>query len=93
MESWVEQDILAWADTQCGVLLVDPHGSLYERLIGWCAANDLSHIPLVPFDLSDPGWIVSYNPLRKREGQDPSVLVANFVRAICHLSGWDGTQR
>src|SRR5205807_343064 len=31
LESLIRQDILNWRDSHCGMLLLDPHGSLYEK--------------------------------------------------------------
>ncbi|MDF2435247.1 MAG: hypothetical protein JWP44_4878, partial [Mucilaginibacter sp.] len=88
LEDCVRQDLLAWPRSGCGVLLIDRHGSLYDNLIAWAAAQDLSSWPIVPIDLRRSDWIVSYNPLRRRGGgEDPAVVVGNFVRSILHAWG------
>jgi hypothetical protein len=88
LEDFVRQDILAWPRSGCGVLVIDRHGSLYDNLIAWAAAQDLSSWPIVPIDLRRSDWIVSYNPLRRRGGgEDPAVVVGNFVRSILHACG------
>jgi Type IV secretion-system coupling protein DNA-binding domain len=88
LEDCVRQDILAWPRSGCGALVIDRHGSLYDNLIAWAAAQDLSSWPIVPIDLRRSDWIVSYNPLRRRGGgEDPAVVVGNFVRSILHSCG------
>lgn len=87
LEGLIRQDILAWPRSECGLMLLDPHGSLYDGLMTWIAANDLQHLPIVPIDLRRNDWTVAYNLLRTREGGDPSVIVANFVRGIAHAWG------
>ena len=39
LESLIRQDILAWRKSKCGLLLIDPHGSLYDSLVRWLAWN------------------------------------------------------
>lgn len=88
LEDCVRQDILAWPRSGCGLMLLDRHGSLYDNVVSWAAANDLSSWPIVPIDLRRDDWIVSYNPLRRRgRGEEPAVIVGNFVRAILHAWG------
>jgi len=39
LESLIRQDILAWRKSKCGMLILDPHGSLYDNLMQWLAWN------------------------------------------------------
>lgn len=88
VEHFVRQDILNWPKTQCGVLVIDPHGSLFDSLMRWIAANDFKRWPIIPIDLRRNDMVVSYNLLRRRsDGGDPAVAVANFARAIAHSWG------
>src|SRR5438094_8372908 len=84
MEASLRQDILAWPDTGCGVMLLDPHGRLFDSLMTWMAANDFHRWPIIPIDLRRTDQVVCYNLLRRRPGHDPSVVVNGFVRAILH---------
>jgi hypothetical protein len=88
LEDCIRQDILAWPRSGCGMLVLDRHGSLNDNVLKWAAANDLSNWPIVPIDLRQSDWTVSYNPLRRRgAGQEESVVVGNFVRSILHAWG------
>ena len=33
LESLTRQDIISWRKSKCGMLVLDPHGSLYDSLI------------------------------------------------------------
>ena len=89
LESLIRQDILDWAYTECGVVLLDWHGTLCENILAWAAAENLSEWPIIPFELRRQDWCISYNLLRKRGIGDPAVIVNNFVRAMLH--GWGQT--
>src|SRR5271170_6916729 len=90
LEHLIRQDILNWRQSKCGLLLIDPHGSLYDSLMEWMAFHRLER-PVVPIDLRSDEWIVAYNMLRDRPGADPSVVAANFVQAMAHVWGETGT--
>jgi hypothetical protein len=90
LEHLIRQDILNWRQSKSGLLLVDPHGSLYDSLTEWMAFHRLER-PVVPIDLRSDEWIVAYNMLRNRPGADPSVVVAHFVQAMAYVWGQAGT--
>ncbi len=94
-ESLIRQDIAQWHRSKCGLLLLDPHGSLYSSLINWIAWNEphLKNIPIVPIDLRQTDWTISYNMLRPRSKADPAVIVNNFVQAMAYVWGVDGTDQ
>jgi len=94
LESLVRQDIKQWHKSKCGVLIIDPHGSLYNSLINWIAWNEpyLKDVPIVPIDLRQNDWTIAYNVLRPRTVADPAVVVNNFVQAMAYVWGADGTQ-
>jgi hypothetical protein len=92
LESLIRQDILAWRRSKCGLLLIDPHGNLYDNLIRWLAWRDLDR-PIIPIDLRQDDWVVSYNILRTRKLADPGVLVDNIVDAMAHVWGQVGTNQ
>jgi hypothetical protein len=95
LERLIRQDIAKWHKSRCGLLLLDPHGSLYDGLMNWLAWNQkwYSDIPIVPIDLRRTDWTVGYNVLRTRSKADPAVLVENFVQAMAHVWGEEGTER
>jgi len=94
LENLVRQDIKQWHKTKCGALIIDPHGSLYDSLINWIAWNEkyLKDVPIVPIDLRQNEWTIGYNVMRPRTVADPSVVISNFVQAMAHVWGADGTQ-
>jgi Helicase HerA, central domain len=94
LESLVRQDIKNWHKSKCGLLVVDPHGSLYSSLINWIAWNEpyLKDVPIVPIDLRQKDWTIGYNVLRPRTVADPAVVISNFVQAMAYVWGADGTQ-
>jgi hypothetical protein len=90
LEHLIRQDIIAWRKSKCGMLVLDPHGLLYDSLIHWLAWHNIER-PIVPIDLRTDDWIVSYNLLRQRQSADPSVLVDNITDAMAYVWGQDGT--
>ena len=92
IESCVRQDIVNWRDTKSGLLLLDPHGLVYQNTMAWLAKHELKR-PVIPIDLRRDDWIISYNLLRRRKETDPAVVVANFVRALAHVWGEGGTDQ
>jgi hypothetical protein len=92
LESLIRQDIKAWRKSQCGLLVLDPHGSLYDSLISWLAWNKIDR-PIIPIDLRHDDWVVAYNLLRQRELADPAVLVDNITDAMAYVWGQGGTDQ
>lgn len=90
LENMIRQDILNWRKSKCGLLLIDPHGSLYDGLMNWLAWKDLDR-PIIPIDLRQGEWVVSYNVLRQRQAADPAVVVTNFIQAMAYVWGQGGT--
>jgi hypothetical protein len=93
LESLIRQDILKWPESKCGMLLLDPHGSLYDGLMNWIAWNEphLKGVPIVPIDLRQTDWTVAYNVMRPRTTADPAVVVNNFIQAMAYVWGATGT--
>ena len=94
LEYLIRQDIAKWPESKCGLILFDPHGSLYDSLIDWVSWNEplLKSVPIVPIDLRQTDWTVAYNVLRPRVKADPGVIIQNFVQAMSYVWGADGTQ-
>ncbi len=91
LENLIRQDIIAWRKNHCGMLVLDPHGSLYDSLIKWMAWHNIKR-PVIPIDLRRDDWIVSYNLLRQRKA-DPAVLVDNITDAMAYVWGQAGTDQ
>jgi len=93
LENLLRQDIAKWHESKCGLLLLDPHGSLYDSLLNWIAWNGdvLKNVPIVPIDLRQKDWTIGYNVIRPRTEADTSVIVENFVQAMSYVWGVDGT--
>lgn len=92
LENLIRQDIIAWRKSKCGMLVLDPHGSLYDSLINWMAWHKIDR-PVVPIDLRQDDWIVSYNLLRERKSIDPAVLVDSITDAMAYVWGQGGTDQ
>jgi hypothetical protein len=61
----------------------------------WMAWNKdvFKNVPVVPIDLRQDDWIVSYNLLRQRKSADPAVLVDNLTDAMAYVWGAGGTNQ
>src|SRR5579884_3255852 len=92
LENLIRQDIISWRKSKCGLLVLDPHGSLYDSLIQWLAWHKIDR-PVIPIDLRQDDWIVSYNLLRERKDIDPSVLIDNLTDAMAYVWGQGGTDQ
>src|SRR5581483_1680861 len=95
LEHLVRQDIKAWRESKCGVLLLDPHGALYDSVLNWVTWNKavFEDVPIVPIDLRRNDWTIGYNVLRPRVTADPSVLIDNFFQAMAYIWGEAGTDQ
>src|SRR5882762_4094018 len=91
LESLIRQDIIAWRKSKCGVVVLDPHGNLYDSLVNWLAWRDMDR-PVIPIDLRQDDWVISYNLLRQRTA-DPAVLVDNLTDAMAYVWGQGGTNQ
>lgn len=89
LEYLVRQDIKAWPETRSGLMLLDPHGSVYKNLLNWMAANHEAAIkrPVVLINLGNDSSVVSYNVLRPRTQASRSVVIDALVEAIAHVWG------
>ena len=92
LESLIRQDIRSWRKSRCGMLVLDPHGNLYDNLMNWMAWHNLDR-PVIPIDLRQDDWVVSYNLLRQRKFTDPAVLVDNITDAMAYVWGQGGTNQ
>jgi hypothetical protein len=91
LENLLRQDIINWRKDKCGMLLIDPHGALYDNLMAWLAWHDIKR-PIIPIDLSQKDdSVISYNLLRHRPGANSSVIVDNIVQAMAYVWGQTNT--
>ncbi len=86
MESMVCQDIDAYMESGCGLMLIDPHGSVYRNVLKYVVESGLDR-PIIPLDFSRDDWILGYNPLRHSAEADPSVIISDLIGAISHVFG------
>lgn len=75
------------------MLLLDPHGSLFDAVMKWLAYKGPKKLPIIPIDLRQDDWVVSYNALRRRSVSDGSVVIDGFVQAMAHVWGQSGTDQ
>ncbi len=95
LEHLIRHDIVGWRGQGRGLVLLDPHGSLYGALMGWLAAHP--HLlegdhprPVVPLNFGSPagGVVPCYDPLRDHGGATAtSVVVEGLIQAIAHVWG------
>lgn len=94
LESLIRQDIKNWHKSKCGLIVLDPHGNLYDSVMEWLAWNQPTlNVPVIPIDLRQDDWIVSYNLLRQRGSVDPAVLTDNIIDAMAYVWGQGGTNQ
>src|ERR1017187_3261018 len=92
LENLIRQDIRNWSKSKCGMLVIDPHGSLYDNRMNGLAWTELER-PIIPIDLRQDDWVVSYNLLRQRKQAAPSVLIDNIIQAMAYVWGQGGTNQ
>jgi hypothetical protein len=89
LEYLIRQDIKAWPESHSGLLLLDPHGTVYENVLDWLAKNGTAALkrPVVLIDLGKTDSVVAYNVLRHRNQASRSVVIDAIVEAIAHVWG------
>lgn len=93
LEGLIRQDILNARRTGTSIILLDPHGSLYDGVMNWLGRARLSRLKILPIDLRQDEWVVAYNAIRRRPDSSPSVVVDAFVRTMAHVWGATGTDQ
>ena len=91
LEHLVRQDLEDWPLRRCGLLLIDPHGTLYDDLLNWMASVGIRRPPVLLIDPRKGERVVGFNPLRRREGADPNVIVQRTIAAVAHAWGEEDT--
>jgi hypothetical protein len=89
LEYLIRQDIKQWPESKSGLLLLDPHGSVYHNLMDWMTQNEGASLkrPVVLINLAQDQSIVGYNVLRPRDQASRSVVIDALVEAIAHVWG------
>ena len=85
LENMIRHDIL----NRHGLCLIDPHGSLFDAVVKWCATHNIHknrriHIINPALD----GWTVGFNPLRIDNTREPTRRVDGVVDAFSQV--WSG---
>jgi hypothetical protein len=90
LEYLIRQDIMNWRKSECGLLLLDPHGAIYDGIMHWLPRTSSIFVrprPVIPVDLRRDDWVVAYNLLREREKVAASVVTDNLVDALAYVWG------
>lgn len=90
LEYLIRQDIKNWHDTRHGMLVIDPHGSLYDSIMMWLTAANAKR-RVVPIDFRRSDVTCGYDLLRKREGFVASVVIDQIIETIAYAWGALGT--
>src|SRR5260221_5897800 len=86
LEYLIRQDL----DRRQGFALLDPHGTLYQDLVAYCARHVLER-EIVLLDLSQPDSVIGFNPFQRSPSGDISVQVDARVQATMHAWGVENT--
>ena len=90
LEHMLRQDILG----RQGLCLIDPHGTLYEQMVRWCATHRLFERRAIRLlDPSDQDWVFGFNPLALDDVQNPQRRVDAMVGACAQVWGGEDTAR
>jgi len=92
LEHMIRQHLRDWRRHRCGMILLDPHGSVYDSVLAWSAQHKLER-PIVPIDLRNDEYILSYNMLRTRPSASASVVIDALVQAMAYVWGASGTDQ
>jgi hypothetical protein len=66
-----------------GFALLDPHGTLYDDVLQYCAHHVLKQ-DIILLDLSRPGSVIGFNPFQRPAEGDVSVHVDRRITATMH---------
>ena len=84
LEGLIRQDITN--RSKPGVLLIDPHGELYDELVSWCARRRIHKRRTIHLiNPSEEEWTVGFNPLRLDVAIEISVRVEGMVEACAQV--------
>ena len=90
LENLIRQDI----EYRHGLCLIDPHGTLYDDIVTWCADHRLSGRRTIHLiDPSETDWTVGFDPLRCDDPEFLSVTVDTAVDACAQVWGGEDTDK
>ncbi|MBI5934747.1 MAG: replication-relaxation family protein [Chloroflexi bacterium] len=98
MENILRQIIVGQRHKGPGLLLLDPHGTLYNDLTRYLADRAIAlKRPVLFIDPSRDDFVVPYNILRRRTSAagrpaEPSVVARQVLRTMSYVWGEHGTQ-
>lgn len=97
LENILRQIIMGQRHNGPGLLLLDPHGTLYNDLIRYFASHPAIKRPILCVDPSRDDFVVPYNILRKRiddngREAEPSVVARQVLDTLAYAWGAAGTQ-
>ncbi len=81
LATWILDDINT--DKGCGV--IDPHGDLIRDVIDNCPYRE----DVIIVDLTDPKYVIGFNPLEQQKGIDPYTQALELVEVFRKI--WDLT--
>ena len=91
LEHLIRQDIIEGR----GVCVIDPHGTLYRRLMGWLSMQPYPSEKVRVMQPGREGWTFGFNPLAF-DGDDPDQLdfkLRALVEATAQVWGSENTKR
>lgn len=86
MEGMIRRDILK----RRGLCLIDPHGSLYDDVLKFCAKRNLKK-RVILFDASEDDYVIGFNPV-SREAKDIGFQVDGVVQSVLKAWGQEDTE-
>lgn len=66
-----------------GFCLIDPHGTLYNDVLSYCAHRVVRR-EVIPLNLSSPDSVIGFNPFHKASTGDVAVQVDRRISATMH---------
>ncbi len=66
-----------------GFCLIDPHGTLYNDVVSYCAHHVINR-EIILLNLSSPDPVIGFNPFRRTASGDVSVQVDRRIAATMH---------
>lgn len=88
LEHLMRQDLLD--PRKPGFLLIDPHGTLYDSVVHFCAVRQLDRRRKI--HLLNPhidGWACGVNPLKSANKYNADVIASTLRNAFCQVWGED----
>jgi hypothetical protein len=75
-----------------GFALIDPHGTLYDDVVAFCAHRSLDR-EIILLNVSKPSAVIGFNPFQRAPEGDISVQVDRRIGATMHAWGVEDTDQ